>query len=65
MSYFKLRPIIRRYKEQMLDKYGVVVKKVKWNKGQLDLMEKCLDFDLSKYEGIHTINIGNLEVKDV
>ena len=51
MSYFRLRPIIRRYKEQMLDKYGVIVKKVKWTKGQLDLMQKSLGFSFdNKYE---------------
>ena len=51
VSYFRLRPVIRRYKEQMFDKYGIVIKKVKWSKEQLDLMQKSLGFNFNdKYE---------------
>ena len=62
MSYFNLIPIIKRYKEQMFEKFGFIIKKVKWNKEQLDLMQKSMDFDYHDKD-VHTINIGNLKVR--
>ena len=51
MSYFNLRPVIKSYKKQIFDKYGIVIKKVKWSKEQLDLMQKSLGFSFdNKYE---------------
>ena len=67
MSYFKLRPLIRKYKEEMLKKYGIKIYKVKWAKEQLDLMmdvvekpersELVREFDDCHYFKIDKINI--------
>lgn len=61
MSYFKLRPLIRNFKAEMLRKYGIVVTKVKWSKEQLDLMVECLEMDFN--EGYETVKIGKLKVR--
>ena len=35
----------------MFDRYGIIIKKVKWSKEQLDLMQKSLGFNFNdKYE---------------
>ena len=62
MSYFNLRPVIKSYKEQMFDRYGIIIKKVKWSKEQLDLMQKCLGLD-NKNKDVHTIKIDKLKVR--
>ena len=46
----------------MFEKFGFIIKKVKWNKEQLDLMQKSMDFDYHDKD-VHTINIGNLKVR--
>lgn len=46
----------------MFNRYGIIIKKVKWSKEQLDLMQKCLGLD-NKNKDVHTIKIDKLKVR--
>ena len=69
MSYFKLRPMIKKYKEQMLKKYGIKIHKVKWSKEQLDFMmdvvEKSEKGELVReYDDCHYFKIDKINILD-
>lgn len=69
MSYFKLRPMIKKYKEEMLRKYGIKIHKVKWSKEQLDLMmdfvEKSERGEFErKYDDCHYFKIEKIKLLD-
>lgn len=69
MSYFKLRPLIKRYKEQMRKKYGIEVYKVKWSKEQLDLMMKVVEQEqngglVRQFKNCHIYKFDNINILD-
>ena len=66
MNYFKLRPIIKKYKEQMFQKHGIIIKKVKWNKKQLDLMMKFVLKEEKKtyFKDCKSFKINNIKINE-
>lgn len=62
MKIRKIKSIIRLYKRQMKEKYGITITYAKWSKKQLEYMKLLLKPDLLElpYEDIKTVHIGNL-----
>ena len=62
MKVRKVKKIIRLYKRQMKENYGISIIYAKWSKRQLEYMKLLLKPELLEipFEDIKTIHIGNL-----
>ena len=62
MKIRKIKPIIRLYKRQMKEKYGITITYAKWSKKQLEYMKLLLKPHLLELplKDVKTIHIGNL-----
>ena len=60
MKIRKIKPIIRLYKKQMKEKYGVTITYAKWTKTQLKKMLWLLKPINDFYEDCHTVKVADI-----